>query len=115
MNRFLGSRCLKVIADLCIVPVGVGVTGLSKFVAACEHIFEAKGLKRNLHAYGTNVEGEMKDVLDALQECHEKLHEMGSVRIHSTVKIGSRVDRVQSMEDKIESVERRLKAHSADD
>jgi uncharacterized protein (TIGR00106 family) len=110
METFLGSRGLKVIADLCIIPLGVGVTGLSKYVATCERIFDTKGLKRNLHAYGTNIEGEMRDVLDALQECHEKLHEMGSVRIHSTVKIGSRVDREPSMEEKIESVEKRLKA-----
>ena len=48
---------MKVIADLCIVPLGVGLS-LSKYIAACERILSQSGLKPRLHAYGTNVEGE---------------------------------------------------------
>lgn len=48
---------MNVILDLCIVPIGVGVS-LSSYVAACERVLTEAGLKTALHAYGTNVEGE---------------------------------------------------------
>ena len=48
---------MKVIADFCVVPLGVGVS-VSEYVAACERVLAQAGLKTQLHAYGTNVEGE---------------------------------------------------------
>ena len=48
---------MKVIADLYIVPLGVGVS-VSKYIAACEEVLEEAGLETKLHAYGTNVEEE---------------------------------------------------------
>jgi hypothetical protein len=48
---------MKVIADLCVVPIGVGVS-VSKEIAICERILAAAGLKTHLHAYGTNIEGD---------------------------------------------------------
>ena len=48
---------MNVILDLCIVPIGVGVS-LSPYVAACEKVLTAAGLKTVLHANGTNIEGE---------------------------------------------------------
>jgi uncharacterized protein YqgV (UPF0045/DUF77 family) len=38
---------MKVIADVCIVPIGVGVS-VSKEVAICERIFAEAGLKTRL-------------------------------------------------------------------
>ncbi|HHQ47939.1 MAG TPA: MTH1187 family thiamine-binding protein, partial [Acidobacteria bacterium] len=52
---------MHVIADLSIVPIGVG-TSLSRYVAACERVLEEAGLETRLHAYGTNVEGEWDQV-----------------------------------------------------
>jgi uncharacterized protein (TIGR00106 family) len=98
---------MKVIADFCIVPIGVGVS-VSKYVVECEKILSAAGLKTHLHAYGTNIEGEWDDVFRAIKECHEKLHEMGVPRISSTLRFGTRIDREQSMGDKIRSVQEKL-------
>ena len=100
---------MKVIADVCIVPIGVGVS-VSKEVAICERIFAEAGLKTRLHAYGTNLEGEWDDVFAAVKRCHETLHEMGVPRITSSMRFGTRVDRDQSMDDKVRSVERKLSA-----
>ena len=47
---------MNVIADLCIVPIGVGVS-VSPYVAACQRILTEAGLDIKLHAYGTNIEG----------------------------------------------------------
>jgi uncharacterized protein (TIGR00106 family) len=98
---------MKVIADLCVVPLGVGIS-LSPYVAACERVIRESGLKAQLHAYGTNVEGEWDEVMAVLKRCHEAVHAMGAPRITTTVKLGTRVDRDQSMEDKVRSVEDRL-------
>lgn len=98
---------MKVIVDLCVVPIGVGVS-LGTYIAACEKILADSGLKTRLHAYGTNIEGEWDPVMKAVKECHEALHAMGVPRISSTLRLGSRIDREQSMEDKIRSVEEKL-------
>ena len=99
---------MKVIADICIVPIGVGVS-LSRYIAACQEILAGDGLSVDLHAYGTNVEGEWELVMDALRRCHEKEHAMGAPRISTTIKLGTRSDRDQSMQEKVESVRSRLK------
>ena len=98
---------MKVIADLCVVPLGVGVS-VSREVAACERVLAEAGLKTKLHAYGTNIEGEWDDVFAAIKRCHEVVHAMGAPRISSTLKFGTRIDRQQTMEDKIRSVEEKL-------
>jgi uncharacterized protein (TIGR00106 family) len=98
---------MKVIADVCIVPIGVGIS-VSKEVAACERILTEAGLKTHLHAYGTNVEGEWDDVFAAVKRCHESLHAMGVPRITSSMRFGTRIDRDQSMDEKVRSVERKL-------
>jgi len=98
---------VKVILDLCVVPVGVGVS-VSKYVVKCQHILKQAGLKTQLHAYGTNIEGKWDNVFQAVKKCHEEVHKMGAVRISTTIKLGTRVDRDQTMEEKIESVQKKL-------
>ncbi len=96
---------MKVIADLCVVPMGVGVS-VSKHVTACEKVLKEAGLKTKLHAYGTNIEGEWDVVFEAIRRCHEVVHEMGAPRITTTLKFGTRIDRNQTMEDKVDSVQK---------
>lgn len=98
---------MKVIADFCLVPIEVGIS-VSKYIAECEKIFKSAGLKTNLHAYGTNLEGEWDEVFSAIKKCHEKVHEMGAPRISSTMRFGTRTDREQTIEDKINSVNSKL-------
>jgi len=98
---------MKVIVDLCVVPLGVGVS-LGKYIAACEKVLAQAGLKTQLHAYGTNIEGEWDQVMDAVRRCHETLHEMGAPRISSSMRLGTRVDREQTMDDKVRSVREKL-------
>ena len=98
---------MQVIVDFCLVPLGVGVS-VGKYVAACQKIFEQAGLKTHLHAYGTNIEGEWEQVFGAIKKCHEEIHGLGAPRISSTLKFGTRTDRVQTMEDKVRSVKEKL-------
>ena len=104
----LDGRCImKVIVDLCVIPLGVGVS-VSEYVAECEKILIEADLSTHLHAYGTNIEGEWDEVFDAIKLCHEKVHEMGAPRITTTIRLGTRVDREQSMKDKVESVQQKI-------
>ncbi|MFV0438709.1 MAG: MTH1187 family thiamine-binding protein [Desulfopila sp.] len=98
---------MQVILDLCVVPLGVGVS-VSKYVVACERIIADAGLKSSLHAYGTNIEGEWDQVMAAVRKCHETIHAMGAPRITTTIKLGTRTDRVQTMADKVKSVQDKM-------
>jgi len=104
---YLYGGSMKVLVDLCVVPLGVGVS-VSSYVAACEKILAEAGLKTALHAYGTNIEGEWDAVFAAIKRCHEVVHQMGAPRITTTIKMGTRTDREQTMEDKINSVQAKL-------
>lgn len=98
---------MNVIMDLTIIPLGVGVS-LSEYVAVCERILTEAGLTCELHANGTNVEGEWDAVMAAVKHCHEELHTMGVPRISTVIKLGTRTDREQHMRDKVRSVAQKL-------
>ncbi len=99
---------MKLIADISIIPLGVGLS-LSSYVAECEKVFTDAGLVPRLHANGTNVEGEWDAVMAALKTCHERLHEMGVPRIATNIRLGTRVDREPSMDAKLASVKEKMK------
>ena len=98
---------MKVLVDLSVVPLGVGIS-LSPYVAACEKVLQEAGLKTLLHGYGTNIEGEWDDVFAAVKRCHEVVHAMGAPRVSTTLRVGTRTDRAQTLEDKVRSVEQKL-------
>ena len=98
---------MKVLVDLTVIPMGVG-TSLSSYVAACEKVIDEAGLKHRLHAFGTNVEGEWDDVFAAVRRCHEVVHGMGAPRVHTSIVVGTRTDRTQSLDDKVNSVQAKL-------
>jgi uncharacterized protein (TIGR00106 family) len=99
---------MHVILDFTVVPIGVGVS-LSEYIAACEQILQESGLTYELHANGTNVEGEWEQVFAVIRSCHEKLHGMGVPRLHTEIKLGTRTDRPQHMADKLASVRAKQK------
>ena len=94
---------MRVIMNLTLVPMGVGVS-VSRYIAACEEIIEASGLTSELHANGTNIEGEWDDVMAVVKKCHERVHEMGAPRITTSMHLGTRTDKSQTMADKVGSV-----------
>jgi uncharacterized protein (TIGR00106 family) len=98
---------MKVIVDFCVIPLGAELS-LSPYIAECQRILTELGLKHQLHAYGTNIEGEWDTVMDAIKRCHNRIHEMGAPRISTTLKLGTRIDRDESIESKVASVEHQL-------
>jgi uncharacterized protein (TIGR00106 family) len=102
-----GGSTMHVIADFTVVPVGTGVS-LSPYIAEVARVLKASGLTHQMHANGTNVEGEWDAVMGAIRACHERLHAMGAPRLHTDIKLGTRVDRAQRMGDKLASVNAKL-------
>ena len=98
---------MHVMIDLCVVPLGVGIS-VSQYIAECEKILNEAGLETNLHAYGTNVAGDWDDGFSAVRRCHERVHDLGAPRITTTIKVGTRTDRLQTIKEKIVSVQQKL-------
>lgn len=98
---------MHAIVEISVIPIGVGVS-LSRYVAECEYIFQELGLHHELHANGTNIEGEWDMVFSAIKRCHESLHALGVPRISTVIKVGTRTDRDQTMKEKVSSVNRKL-------
>ena len=99
---------MHVMIDLCVVPIGVGVS-VSTYIAECEVIINQNNLESRLHPYGTVIEGEWDKVFSVVKLCHERMHEMGAPRVFTSLKVGTRTDREQSMQDKMICVEEKLK------
>ena len=99
---------MHIVVDFTVVPVGTGLS-LSPYVTEVERVLQRSGLHHELHANGTNVEGEWDAVMGAIRDCHEAVHAMGVARIHTDIKLGMRWDWEQRMADKVESVRAKLK------
>ena len=94
---------MNVMVDFCVVPIGVGVS-VSAYIAECERVIIGAGLEAHLHPYGTVIQGEWNTVFEVVRQCHERVHEMGAPRISTSMRVGTRIDRVQTMQDKLDSV-----------
>jgi uncharacterized protein (TIGR00106 family) len=44
-------------------------------------------------------------VFQAIEACHQAVHAMGCPRVYTTVKINTRTDKEQTLEDKVASVQ----------
>ena len=94
------GRTMHAIVEVQIIPIGVGVS-VRKEVMRAHELLENSGLNITLHANGSNMEGELEEVLAAIRNTIETLHDEGIVRLSSHIKIGTRTDKVPSMEGKL--------------
>lgn len=87
---------MKATADIQVIPIGSGVS-VRKQVQRAHAILVEAGIHAQLHPNGTNVEGEMADIFDAIRRVHETLHAEGTVRLATFIKLGSRTDKEPSL------------------
>jgi uncharacterized protein (TIGR00106 family) len=87
---------MKALAEIQVIPIGSGVS-VRKEVKRAHKIIEEAGLAVQLHSYGTNVEGDMRDIFEAITKVHETLHAEGTVRLTTAIKIGTRTDKEPSL------------------
>ncbi|MET3899883.1 uncharacterized protein (TIGR00106 family) [Devosia sp. UYZn731] len=94
---------MKITADLCIVPMGVGPS-VSRYIRDVRDIIEASGLVHVMHANGTNIEGEMAAVTAVVEACCARLTELGVERVFCTLVFSTRTDKPQIMADKLAAI-----------
>ncbi len=94
-------------AEISIVPIGTGSTGISKEVAAAfDAIRKTKDIKTTkLTAMGTQVEAnDMRAILNAIEAAHQAVKLTGAKRIISSIRIAERLDASKTLEDEVGSV-----------
>lgn len=91
---------MKATAELQVVPVGSGSSLRQEISRALEVLGAHPDLRCETHAAGTDIEGELDDILKAVAEVHATLHEEGSVRLLSTLKLETRTDKTPTLEGK---------------
>ena len=98
-------------AEISIVPIGTGSTGISKEVAAAfDAIRKTKDIKTTeLTAMGTQIEtNDMRAILNAIEAAHQAVKLTGAKRIISSIKIAERLDASKTLEDAVGSVTEKL-------
>ena len=87
---------MKATAELQVVPIGSGVS-VREEVSRVVSLLQDYDFIVQTHASGTNIEGELEDILDAVRSVHESLHDTGTVRIVSYLKLETRTDKTPTL------------------
>lgn len=96
------------VAEVSIVPIGTGSTSVSKYVADCIKVLEASGITYELHGMGTNIQGDLKDLLEVILKMHEEPFKAGALRVVTSIKIDDRRDKKGALKGKVEAVRSKL-------
>lgn len=91
---------MKATAELQVIPIGNGVSVRDE-VTRVVGLLKAHDFLVETHASGTNIEGEMNEILAAVAEVHEVLHREGSVRLVSYLKLETRTDKEPTLAGKV--------------
>ncbi|HEX7026847.1 MAG TPA: MTH1187 family thiamine-binding protein [Gammaproteobacteria bacterium] len=87
---------MKATAELQVVPLGSGVS-VRREIARVVEMLKCYDFIVETHASGTNIEGDLENILKAVRWIHETLHEEGSVRLISYLKLETRTDKVPTL------------------
>jgi uncharacterized protein (TIGR00106 family) len=96
-------------ADLTVIGLGRSDPSAGAYIAEIQRRLAAQHrVGYRLHAMGTSLEGRTEDILAVVGELHAVPFELGLPRVYTVLKLDERRDKQQSLDDKVESVERRL-------
>src|SRR5579871_6503290 len=95
-----------VLLEFSITPLGAGES-VGQYVARAVDIIDRSGLNYQLHAMGTNIEGELDQVLAVLHDCIAALSAQ-CPRVTVSAKLDCRRGHAGLLATKPESIERRL-------
>lgn len=89
------------IVDISVVPIGTNTPSISNFVKGAIEIIKKSGLKYQVNPMGTTIEGDLVKILDLVKVIHQHYFTLGAQRVLTTIKIDERIDKYQTMEDKV--------------
>ena len=90
---------MKATAELQVIPIGSGVS-VRREITRVVDMLQGHGFIIEPHASGTNIEGELADILTVVGQIHETLHKEGSIRLVSYLKLETRTDKTPTLKGK---------------
>ncbi len=87
---------MKATAELQVIPIGSGVSVRREITRVIE-LLNGYDFIIEIHASGTNIEGELETILTAVAKIHEVLHQEGAIRLVSYLKLETRSDKVPTL------------------
>ena len=97
------------IAEVSVVPLGTKTPSVSQYVARAVKVLEQeKGIRFEMTAMGTIIEGDLDRILAVVKKMHEKTFGEGVARVLTTVKIDERRDKDQDTKTELDSLRKKL-------
>lgn len=93
---------------LTITPLGTATPSVSAYVAGVEKVLRASGLRNQLTAMGTIIEGDLDEILKVIRQMHEHPFTQGALRVSTSIRIDDRRDKEHTIAGKMQSVEEKL-------
>jgi uncharacterized protein (TIGR00106 family) len=95
--------------DISVVPVGTGSPSVSRYVAGAVRILQSEpGIKYELTAMNTVIEGDLDKLLALAQRMHRSAFDAGAQRVVTTIRIDERRDMPLTIEGKVRAVKEKL-------
>jgi uncharacterized protein (TIGR00106 family) len=104
-----GGRRMAIV-DITVIPVGTSTPSVSEYVAEIQKVlqqYEGR-VKYQLTPMSTLIEGDLKLLLEIVQELHEVPFQKGLQRVCTNIRIDDRRDKENTMESKLQSVQAKL-------
>ncbi len=96
-------------AEISVYPVGTDSTSLGFYIAKAIESIDINGISYQVTPMGTILEsGSVEKIFEATRAAIETIHRLGVKRVEVILKIDSRTDKTQSMQQKVQSVDRYL-------
>jgi uncharacterized protein (TIGR00106 family) len=98
-------------AEISIVPIGTSNTSIGKEIAAAyDAIRNIKNLKKvTLTPMSTQVESDsLNDIFQAIHAAHDSAKSVGAKRVISTIRIDERLDKPNTLDEKVQSVKAKV-------
>jgi len=95
--------------EVSIVPVGTPTPSLSQYVAGAVRILRNEsGIKYELTAMGTIIEGDLGHLLTLAGRMHQSAFGAGVMRVVTTIKVDERRDKPSSIASKVAAVKEKM-------
>ena len=97
-------------AEISIYPMATKTTSASFYIAkAIESIKNMENIRYEINSMGTILESDSIDVINkASKNMIETVHHLGINRVEVMIKIDSRTDKQQKMEEKLDSIKKQM-------
>ena len=97
-------------AEISIYPMATKTTSASFYIVkAIESIKNMKNLRYEINSMGTILESDDIDIINkASKNMIETVHHLGINRVEVMIKIDSRTDKQQKMEEKLDSIKKQM-------